>query len=168
MKASSKTVLYLVLTILWMTGIFLFSARPADLSSQDSSRLSGWIASIRYSDFDEWTPEEQLAFTESIDYPVRKAAHATEYGILCILLTLTLSGFAAAGKQLPLPVFGMAWIIAVLYAASDEFHQLFVFGRSGRLTDVLIDACGAALGLLLFYLGRLFLSPAAQRASRKR
>jgi VanZ family protein len=39
-----------------------------------------------------------------------------------------------------------------LYAASDEFHQLFVPGRSGEVKDVLIDSAGAVTGALLFYL----------------
>lgn len=43
----------------------------------------------------------------------------------------------------------MAWGCATLYAATDEFHQLFVPGRAGLFTDVLIDATGAAIGLLL-------------------
>ena len=43
----------------------------------------------------------------------------------------------------------MAWGAATLYAATDEFHQLFVPGRAGLPTDVLIDATGAALGLLV-------------------
>lgn len=43
----------------------------------------------------------------------------------------------------------VAWGAATLYAATDEFHQLFVPGRAGLFTDVLIDATGAAIGLLL-------------------
>ena len=43
----------------------------------------------------------------------------------------------------------LAWTCATLYAATDEFHQLFVPGRAGLFTDVLIDATGAAIGLLL-------------------
>lgn len=41
------------------------------------------------------------------------------------------------------------WLLAVLYAATDEIHQTFVPGRSGRVTDVLIDAAGAAVGVLV-------------------
>lgn len=39
--------------------------------------------------------------------------------------------------------------VGSLYAASDEFHQLFVPGRSGRLTDVLIDSAGLLAGILV-------------------
>lgn len=37
-------------------------------------------------------------------------------------------------------------------AATDEIHQLFVSGRSGRITDVLIDGCGAVAGTLIILL----------------
>jgi VanZ family protein len=40
-------------------------------------------------------------------------------------------------------------ILGGLYAASDEFHQLFVDGRAGMLSDVLLDTCGVAVGSLV-------------------
>ena len=39
--------------------------------------------------------------------------------------------------------------LAFLYACSDEIHQLFVNGRSGEFTDVLLDTCGAGFGILV-------------------
>lgn len=45
--------------------------------------------------------------------------------------------------------FPLAFGIAVLYAAADEFHQRFVPGRSGQLRDVCIDGAGALLGVLM-------------------
>ena len=55
----------------------------------------------------------------------------------------------------PLPpsrwTWALSWKFTVLYAASDEWHQSFVPGRHPQLTDVLIDACGAATGLLIFW-----------------
>jgi len=41
-----------------------------------------------------------------------------------------------------------AWVLAVLYALTDEFHQSFVPGRHPSLLDVLVfDAAGAAIAL---------------------
>ena len=42
-----------------------------------------------------------------------------------------------------------AWIAGTLYAASDEFHQLFVEGRTCAFRDVCIDSAGAAAGILI-------------------
>jgi len=42
---------------------------------------------------------------------------------------------------------GLALLVAVLYAVSDEGHQGFVPSRDGRVKDVLWDSAGAAAGL---------------------
>src|SRR5438067_13403916 len=70
------------------------------------------------------------------DYVLRKCAHVTEYAILGALL------LRALGRQLP------AFLAAVAYAATDEFHQHFVRGRHPSPVDVAIDAAGVVLGVL--------------------
>jgi VanZ family protein len=72
------------------------------------------------------------------DLVVRKLAHAAEYAILGALLV------RATGRV------RLAFVLAVVYAASDEFHQSFVEGRVAAVHDVAIDAAGAALGILLY------------------
>lgn len=79
------------------------------------------------------------------DLILRKLAHMFEFGLLAWLL------YRALFVSLPLDRFNsLAWalILTFIYAVSDEFHQLFVFGREGRFTDVLIDS----LGILVFVL----------------
>lgn len=44
-----------------------------------------------------------------------------------------------------------AFLIAAIYAISDEIHQLFVDGRHGTAVDVVIDSLGALTALLLIY-----------------
>ena len=70
------------------------------------------------------------------DLVLRKAAHLTEYAILAALLR------RATGS------YGWAFMLAVAYAATDEFHQTFVRGRHGSPIDVGIDAIGVSLGLM--------------------
>ena len=48
-------------------------------------------------------------------------------------------------------VFSASLIFCLFFAAGDEFHQLFVPGRSGSAADVLIDMCGAFIGILLYH-----------------
>ena len=52
---------------------------------------------------------------------------------------------------------------ATEYAMTDEFHQLFVPGRSGQVRDVLLDSCGAAVGVLLV----LFVTWLIRRSGKK-
>ena len=47
--------------------------------------------------------------------------------------------------------------IVFLYAASDEFHQIFVALRTALVSDVIIDTTGGTIGLLLLWLtGKIF------------
>lgn len=164
---------FLVLMILWMAGIFVFSSRSGDESTEDSYFVGNMVGEIFVPGFDEWSAEKQQAFAEKIDHPVRKTAHATEYAILGLLAAgvcipevmgrrdektmseevgcsrTTKSEYAKIRRELLIP-----WGIAALYAATDEFHQLFVPGRSGQFSDVILDSAGALAGLLILALVR--------------
>lgn len=128
-----------------MVLIFLFSAQPGDRSDETSLSVGGVIGQIFISDFEQWTPEEQFAFAERINHPVRKLAHATEYAVLGGLVAAMFGAYGLRGWLR----LGVAWGCTALYACTDEFHQLFVPGRSGQLADVLIDSSGALAGVLL-------------------
>jgi len=73
------------------------------------------------------------------DTILRKGAHVVEYAILGALL------LRAFGRELP------SFLAGIAYAASDELHQHFVRGRHASPVDVAIDACGVALGILVFH-----------------
>jgi VanZ family protein len=74
------------------------------------------------------------------DTILRKAAHMAEYGLLWFLWQRALQ------TRTPWP----AVAITLAYAASDEFHQSFVDGRHGTPVDVLIDAVGVAIAVVLY------------------
>lgn len=79
-----------------------------------------------------------------IDHVGRKFVHASEYAFLCFLWWRALRTVCDRVTAL-----APAWGIAVLYAASDEYHQGFVTGRHSTWVDVAIDAMGAAVFALL-------------------
>lgn len=72
-----------------------------------------------------------------------KGWHVTEYAVLTLLLIRPIRTVVAGSWPLL-----VAFLASVGYAASDEFHQTFVHGRGGRVTDVAIDTLGATLGLM--------------------
>ena len=72
------------------------------------------------------------------DLVLRKLAHATEYGVLGVLL------LRALGREVP------SFVAGVAYAVTDEIHQHFVRGRHGTPLDVAIDAVGVAAGILVY------------------
>lgn len=82
-----------------------------------------------------------VAQARSLNAILRKQAHVIEFAILA-LLTRWAIGARPWGDV-------AAWSFAALYAASDEYHQLLVLGRSGSFDDVVLDAFGAFVALVL-------------------
>ncbi|MBL9174043.1 MAG: VanZ family protein, partial [Verrucomicrobiales bacterium] len=81
---------------------------------------------------------------------IRKAGHVSEYAVLCALCWRAL----VIGRSVTRPPRGLwrsamiAWLIAVAFAMTDEWHQSLVPSREGQLRDVAVDALGATLALL--------------------
>ena len=78
--------IYFVLMLLWMGVIFGFSAQPAAESTQTSLRVGRLVCGIFVKDYEEMSAAEQTALAENIEFPIRKAAHASEYALLGILV----------------------------------------------------------------------------------
>ena len=129
--------------------IFIFSSQPADQSTLVSNDVGELICRITVSDFDDLPEEEQSRLIESMDHPVRKCAHASEYFLLGILCCATL--LVWVHKKRPLLIV-LGWAMAAVYAVSDEIHQIFVPGRAFMVTDILIDSAGAFLGAVIIAL----------------
>ncbi|MCI8681713.1 MAG: VanZ family protein [Lachnospiraceae bacterium] len=137
-----------LLALAWMGIIFAFSAQSAVESSQTSQSVSYQIAEWQNRLFGlEKTEEELLEQAEGMQLVIRKGAHMSEYALLAILLGLHLGCYSFSDKKVLL----WAFAAAVCYAATDEFHQLFVPGRAGRITDVCIDGAGCLAGVIFYY-----------------
>ena len=83
------------------------------------------------------------------DALVKKGGHMLGYGLLAMAYLWGLraerndsKGNRAAARY--------AWLLAVLYACTDEFHQLFVAGRRASLVDVGMDALGAGIAMAVW------------------
>lgn len=136
-----------ILAFLWMIIIFIFSAQSKEESSEVSGGLSDRILSIGGWFLHLNIDEETLGFIAlTVERIIRKGAHMTEFAILAVLLYVWLGRW-----QIPqVKRYWAAAILACLYACTDELHQLFVPGRAGLVSDVLIDSAGAVVGLAIF------------------
>lgn len=135
-----------LLAIIWMCVIFYFSAQVSEESSGTSIAFSYRVVSSAGTFFKlHWNDEEIRRISNAIEGYVRKAAHMTEYAVLSVLIYFWLERWKSADLKKSI----IAIFLAMLYAASDEFHQLFVQGRTGSVRDVIIDSIGAVLGILL-------------------
>lgn len=126
-----KKVISVLLVIIWMIFIFVMSSS----SSNQSNNQSGFFVDIIVNIFN-------ISNVDMVTLVVRKMAHLAEYFILGILLS---NMFKCFDKKIYISV-----IMCILYAISDEIHQLYVPGRSGQFVDVVIDSVGGIFGYSIF------------------
>jgi VanZ family protein len=108
-----------------------------------------WMILIFYISSIPDLPSNKIYVT---DFIMKKTAHILEYTVLFLLW------FRALGHKNP----SKALLFSVIYAFTDEIHQLFVPGRTGKLRDVGIDSIGMVISALLivkFDLWKPLLSP---------
>jgi VanZ family protein len=73
-----------------------------------------------------------------------KSAHWLGYTGFSVTIVRALAG--GLPRRISVRTAMVAVVIAVAYGASDEFHQMFVAGRSAELADLAADALGAVAG----------------------
>jgi VanZ family protein len=94
-------------------------------------------------------PEARI---DELHYYVRKLGHFSEYAILGALYWRVIrSDPRLTGSRGMAGQFLLVVLLCCLFAASDEFHQLFVPTREGKVTDVLIDTFGSSAGALVYW-----------------
>jgi len=141
-------------TLFLLSLIFGFSAQDGEASGSLSFQISLFLVKLVSPLLPAAVTEEVLfARAESIHHFVRKCAHMTEYFLLTLSLQLPLTAWLSRHIT-PKKRIITGFILTVLLAALDEYHQSFVPGRSGNFTDVCIDSIGAiaaSLCLILIY-----------------
>ncbi|MFA5535750.1 MAG: VanZ family protein [Bacillota bacterium] len=130
-----------LLVIIWMAVIFNFSAKPAVESNEMSTGITEKILEV----VEKVVPSMKIDKAK-FNHVIRKNAHFLVYFVLGILV---LNGFKNSGLE-KFKSLGLALLICVLYAISDEIHQVFVPGRGGQVKDVIIDSVGAIVGMGIY------------------
>ena len=137
----------IILLILWMGLIFSFSNQTGTSSSSLSTKVLTRIAVTIDKDM---TDEEIDEFVDKYSFIIRKVAHLTIYFILGILAYINLREYMKVTPALVI----YSIIFCLVYASTDEIHQLLVNGRSGNIYDVILDTCGSTLAILISYYSR--------------
>jgi VanZ like family len=130
---------YWLPVVVWLGLIFIGSTDL--LSAEHTSRIIGPI--LRW-----FNPGVSIATIARVQFFVRKAAHLGEYLFLAVLLWRAFRHVSRWQKKMSM-LFLAVWLICLLFAASDEFHQSFVPSRTASSKDVLIDVIGALVGLTI-------------------
>lgn len=147
MKKSQTSMRFRVIIFILTAGMiafaFIHSSMPADLSSEESESVMGVLQYIL----------NFLGFSaELTDHIVRKAAHFAEYTAIGMLLVSCAYSFS---RTKPYRYYSQILFAGLATAVCDETIQLNVAGRSGQITDVLLDFSGVITGavfMLLIYM----------------
>ena len=126
----TKNKISLLLVILWMIFIFVMSSFDATSSSNQSNFIVDIITSII-----------NIKDIGLLSLIIRKLAHFIEYFILGILVINFITRY---DKKIIIAI-----LLCIIYATSDEIHQIFVPGRSCQITDIMIDSLGSIMGIYL-------------------
>ncbi len=133
-----RKVISWLLVVLWMALIFYLSHQPATESNSLSTGITERVVAI----IERVTSDIDFDVS-NFNHIIRKNAHFFAYLILGILVINALKSNGLKGSKSIL----IALAICILYAISDEVHQLFIPGRAGQVRDVIIDSAGAIVGI---------------------
>ena len=148
MKLNNKILISWILVILWMITIFYLSSMNSEVSNTKSKDTINTVVTTTIETTNKDISQDKVnSIVNILNKPLRKCMHSIVFFILVVLL---INAFYNTNiRNYKAYVFSI--IISFIYACTDEYHQLFVLGRTGQFTDVLIDTIGVLLGCLVFY-----------------
>lgn len=140
-KENKKQIIAWLVVILWMLLIFTLSAQPTEQTNKLSIGVTERIMSTEAAiDIDTSDTSNPIVQWNAV---LRKIAHFSLFLLLGVLVSYALRISGMKGYK----VYLFAALFCILYAGSDELHQMFVPGRNARIFDVLIDTAGAFVGI---------------------
>ena len=134
----------LIIVLAWMGLIFFFSSQNAAGSTVSTNIVIDWIYKL-YSSIVVNNKLTVSEFSLIIFSPIRDLAHFSEFLVLGILAYLFINEYSNKNVVI------ISCVVCLLYAISDEIHQIFVPGRVCDFKDVLIDTLGAIIGIILIH-----------------
>jgi VanZ family protein len=134
-----KNILYYWAPALLWAAVILSASNP----SFSAEHTGGWLQAIVTSVRGTPLGEEAAAI---VNFVIRKLSHLAEYGIFSALAFRAVRRDRSGSSRRWAVI---AILMATALAAIDEFHQSFIPERTGVVTDVLVDACGATIAQLL-------------------
>ena len=169
MKKNRRIIKYLIFLIIWLLITFVLSAMTGNESNKKSKnaikKATVYIQNVTSDSQDKKMSENQLEnLVEKLNIILRKVAHASIYFGLSVLMCAILFHIKKGDRII---CNTLCIITCIICAGFDEYHQTLVEGRTGQLTDVLIDLSGAILGCMIFNIGKNILSKKATQKKMK-
>jgi VanZ family protein len=138
-NTSRECIIKWFLLFLWLSFIFYMSNQTGGTSGGMSDKIFSVITNI----FPKLENNREICL-----FFIRKGAHIFEYFILGILIFEVAKEYEKNFKSLII----ISLLCSLCIACFDEIHQLFIDGRAGKITDVMIDSIGYIVSISLLYL----------------
>lgn len=155
MNISFKKILLWLLVIIWLVIIFLFSGMDSESSNNKSEKTINKVVETTLETTNSLgitnkhpSNTKLNNFVMKINIPLRKCMHAFVYFVLSLIVLNALSAVNIKSYK----SYVICIVICFLYAIFDEYHQTFIDGRTGQITDSLIDTFGSIIGIILYHL----------------
>lgn len=136
------------LTLAIMVFIFIMSNQTSQESGDTSKSLINSFLSLFMDNFKMLSEADKDIVIQSFQFIVRKLAHFSVYAALGVCSYSAINTY----NLVKMRKFWLSLGLCFVYSLTDEFHQIFVEGRAGRLYDVAIDSIGALAGILFVVL----------------
>lgn len=145
MNLKIQRIIFGILTAITFITIFIFSNQNGEKSGSVSRDFTKKVIDILHID-KNLNEIEKENLIENSQFIVRKLAHFTIYTIAGINLYGFINTYNIKNKY---KMIG-ALLVGIIYATSDEIHQMFSGGRTPAVMDVFIDSCGVLFGINMF------------------
>lgn len=145
MNLKIQRIIFGILTAITFITIFIFSNQNGEKSGSVSRDFTKKVIEILHID-KNLNEIEKENLIENSQFIVRKLAHFTIYTIAGINLYGFINTYNIKNKY---KMIG-ALLVGIIYATSDEIHQMFSGGRTPAVMDVFIDSCGVLFGINMF------------------
>lgn len=164
--SKSKKILFIILSTVAMVSvmatIFFFSGQEGGASSEASHSTGGFL--FRFLGIKVLEGQSPDSVPILFGLTIRNCAHVFIFfwfGITAYLFVASIFNYFRTGgitKWEILQIFVYALMISVLYAGIDEFHQMFVAGRTASMRDVGIDTIGISIAVVLSVLVNIIIA----------
>jgi len=139
-----RKIILTALVIIWAGVIFNFSSQVATTSNEVSTAVTEKVVDL-LPRINNLPHEKKEQLIEELNNKFRKYAHFMLFLIFGMLVISLVKSYSFKSVN----AYILTLLICLLYAVSDEIHQIFVAGRGCQRQDVVIDFSGSFLGSLI-------------------
>lgn len=152
-KIRMKQIFIWSMPVIWMGIIFSFSATPYErqdlkpaLSERfDLSVVEPFVDNITFTYHNSVISVASLGIESFVEFFIRKGAHVFVFFTLTLLFIYAFKKTTNLDRQ---RIFLFSYLLSVIYAGFDEWHQSLTPNRTPCIGDVFLDSLGSLFAVI--------------------